>query len=65
MTESLVPITLNFSGTALNTFSKPMSRFPLPILTKASIGMAVPPINKPYPLTVSEIATAFKPPKTA
>ena len=61
-TESALPITLNFSGACSYTFSNPPIILPSPILNKAIQGTASPPKSNPYPLSVSETATAFRPP---
>ena len=65
ITESLAPMTLNFSGLFSKTLTNPVMGFPSPILAKAISGMANPPTKSPYPLMVSDIATAFRPPKIA
>ena len=52
----------NFRSTGL---FNPLKKLFSPIAISASIGMANPPISNPYPLIVSEIATAFRPPKIA
>ena len=65
ITESSAPMTLNFSGELLYTLKRPSSGFPSPILISAKNGIANPPINRPYPLRVSDTATALSPPKIA
>ena len=63
--ESDAPITFSFSGLDTTKASIPCIILPSPIYIKPNTGTRVPPIKSPTAFTVSETATAFKPPKIA